>query len=497
MASLGAAMYRQFRPGGGQLQPGAPPKSIVPYHELFDADFRPRSHYRQLWEHLQRLGQIHLETKARAAQRALRTDGATFTADSGQEAGVEDVGPFDILPRIIPAAEWRPLEAGIKQRVRALNLFLKDIYHHQCILKDGVVPSELIYRGKDFRKEVMDVVPPLDIYTHICGVELIRDEAGRYLVLEDNLRTPSGVHYMIENRAVQRRALPELFARYRVRRIEHYPERLLRALRQLSPRGEDAATIVVLTPGIHNSAFVEHSFLAREMGVELAEGHDLICRNDKVYLKTTHGLRQVDVIYRRIDDDYLDPAVFRPDSLLGVPGIISAWRAGQVALANAPGSGIADDRAVYAYVPEIIRYYLGESALLQSVPTYQMTDPQDRTYVLDNLDKMVIKTVSGSGGHGMLMGPNATLAERAEIAQAILEEPRNYVAQPVIQISRHTCLHNGALESRHLGLRPFVIYGKEIEVVPGALARVAMRSDPLVVSPFHGGGSKDTWVLAD
>jgi uncharacterized circularly permuted ATP-grasp superfamily protein len=381
--------------------------------------------------------------------------------------------------------------------VRALNLFLKDLYSGQNILKDGVVPPELIYAGKDFRREIMDIAPPHGIYTHISGVDLIRDEEGRYLVLEDNLRTPSGVSYMLENRIVERRILREFFARYRVRRVEHYPNLLLQALRHLSPRGEDRATIVVLTPGVFNSAYFEHTFLAKEMGVELAEGRDLVCKNDKVYLKTTRGLRQVDVVYRRVDDDFLDPLVFRRESVLGVAGIINAWRAGNVAIVNAPGSGIADDKAVYIHVPEIIRYYLGEAPILSNVPTYKMTDPADQAYVLDNLENMVVKAVAESGGYGMLMGPTSTPAQRAEFVKKVQENPRNYIAQPVVQLSRHICYLDGELESRHLDLRPFVIYGRDIEVVPGGLTRVAMTKGSLVVNSSQGGGSKDTWVLAE
>jgi uncharacterized circularly permuted ATP-grasp superfamily protein len=438
-----------------------------------------------------------LGTKAHEAHLALHTEGVTFTVYANEDEGIERVWPFDILPRIITAPEWTMLEAGLKQRIRALNLFLKDLYHGQRILKDGVVPPELIYRGKDFRREIMDIDPPHDIYTHISGVDLIRDEEGRYLVLEDNLRTPSGVSYMIENRMVERRILPEFFARYKVRRVEHYPALLLQALRFLAPRGPDNATIVLLTPGIFNSAYFEHTFLAKEMGVELAEGRDLVCKNDKVYLKTTHGLRRVDVIYRRVDDDFLDPLVFRSDSALGVAGVIDAWRAGNVALVNAPGSGIADDKAVYAYVPEIIRYYLGESPILQNVPTYQMTDHQDRAYVLDNMERMVIKAVAESGGYGMLMGPSSTASQRAEFAKKIADNPRNYIAQPVVQLSRHICYLDGELESRHLDLRPFIIYGDGIQVVPGGLTRVALTKGSLVVNSSQGGGSKDTWVLAD
>lgn len=490
-------MLKQFQSGGaGQIQMQRAGQSMA-YHEFYQDDFRPRDHYLPMWEHIQTTGQQILGAKARDAHLTLHTEGVTFTVYSNDEEGIERVWPFDILPRIITAHEWVQIEAGLKQRVRALNLFLKDLYHGQRILKDGVVPPELIYRGKDFRREIMDITPPHDIYTHISGVDLIRDEDGRYLVLEDNLRTPSGVSYMIENRIVERRILPEFFARYRVRRVEHYPALLLQALRYLSPRGAEDATIVVLTPGIFNSAYFEHTFLAKEMGVELAEGRDLVCKNDKVYLKTTQGLRQVDVIYRRVDDDFLDPLVFRSDSELGVAGIINAWRAGNVALANAPGAGIADDKAVYAYVPDIIRYYLGESPILPSVPTYQMTDHQDRMYVLDNMEKMVVKAVAESGGYGMLMGPSSTTAQRSEFARKIEENPRNYIAQPVIQLSRHICYLDGELESRHLDLRPFIIYGSDIEVVPGGLTRVAMTKGSLVVSSSQGGGSKDTWVLAD
>ncbi len=490
-------MLKQFQSGGNGTLQDRSEGPVMAYHEFYRDDFRPRDHYIPMWEHIQRAGQQSLAMKARDAHLALHNEGVTFTVYANEEEGIERVWPFDILPRIITSGEWNQIEAGLKQRIRALNLFLKDIYHGQRILKDGVVPPELIYRGKDFCREIMDIDPPHDIYTHISGVDLIRDEEGRYLVLEDNLRTPSGVSYMIENRIIERRILPEFFARHRVRRVEHYPELLLQALRHLSPRGAEDAVVVVLTPGIFNSAYFEHTFLAREMGVELAEGRDLVCKNDKVYLKTTQGLRQVDVVYRRIDDDFLDPLVFRADSGLGVAGLINAWRAGNVALANAPGAGIADDKAVYAYVPEIIRYYLGETPILASVPTYQMTDHQDRTYVLDNLQRMVVKAVAESGGYGMLMGPTSTAGQRDDFTRRINADPRNYIAQPVIQISRHVCYLDGELASRHLDLRPFVVYGSEIEVVPGGLTRVAMTKGSLVVNSSQGGGSKDTWVLAE
>jgi uncharacterized circularly permuted ATP-grasp superfamily protein len=469
----------------------------VGYHEFFQDDFEPRPHYSHLWQTIRRMGQRNLALKTREAELAMHTSGVTFTVYSEDTEGIERVWPFDLIPRIIPAAEWQHLEAGLKQRVRALNLFLKDLYHGQRILKDRVVPADLIYQGKDFRREILDVDAPHGIYTHVAGVDLIRDEQGEYLVLEDNLRTPSGVSYMLENRIVEKRILSNFFGQYRVRRVEHYPALLLRALQHLSPRGPAEANIVVLTPGIYNSAYFEHTFLAKEMGVELAEGRDLVVKNDVVYLKTTRGLQRVDVVYRRVDDDFLDPLVFRSDSVLGVAGLINAWRKGNVAIANAPGSGIADDKAIYPYVPDIIRYYLGVEPILRNVPTYQMTREADRELVLANLERMVVKAVAESGGYGMLMGPQSTRSERESFARKIRENPRNYIAQPVVQLSRHVCYLDGELGARHLDLRPFLIYGQDIDVVPGGLTRVALRKGSLVVNSSQGGGSKDTWVLAD
>jgi uncharacterized circularly permuted ATP-grasp superfamily protein len=478
--------------------PNAAPRTSfgeAAYHEFYRDDFEPRPHYRPLWEHIRRAGQSLLSEKRREAYWALQTDGVTFTVYGDEDEGIERVWPLDLLPRIIPAAEWAPIEAGLKQRVRALNLFLGDLYGPQRVIRDGVVPAELVYRGKDRKREIHGIVPPLGIYVHIAGIDLVRDEQGRYLVLEDNLRTPSGVSYMIENRIVERRTLPEFFSRYRVRRVEHYPALLLQALRELSPRGKDEAVVVLLTPGIYNSAYFEHTFLAREMGIELAEGRDLVTQDDVVYLKTTHGLRRVDVVYRRIDDEYLDPLCFRSDSSLGVAGIVNAWRAGNVAIVNAPGTGIADDKAVYPYVPDLIRYYLGESPILGNVPTYRMTIAEERAYVLDHLDQVVVKAVSESGGYGMLMGPSSTAAVRKEFAQRIQENPRGYIAQPVVPLSRALCHIDGELEARHIDLRPFVINGAEIHVVPGGLTRVALTKGSLVVNSSQGGGSKDTWVL--
>ena len=467
------------------------------FHEFYKDNFEPREHYRLLWEHIRRIGQAGLAQKSREAHLALITEGVTFTVYSESEAGIERVLPFDVLPRIIPSAEWSGLESGLKQRVKALNLFLKDIYHEQRVLKDGLIPPDLIYQGRDFRREVLDIDPPHDIYTHISGIDLVRDEDGRYLVLEDNLRTPSGVSYMIENRILERHILSEFFSKYRVRRVEHYPSILLEALRHVSPRGKGECEIVVLTPGIYNSAYYEHTFLAKEMGVELAEGRDMVVKDNVVYLKTTRGLRRVDVVYRRVDDDYLDPLSFRSDSSLGVAGILNAWRAGNVAIVNAPGSGIADDKAIYPFVPQLIRYYLGEAPILENVPTYLMTRPGDRERVLDHLDKMVVKSVSESGGYGMLIGPASSREQREDFRKRILENPRNYIAQPVVPLSRHLCYLDGELEARHIDLRPYVIYGREIEVVPGGLTRVALRKGSLVVNSSQGGGSKDTWVLAE
>jgi uncharacterized circularly permuted ATP-grasp superfamily protein len=480
--------------------PGSAPRTSfgeAAYHEFYHDDFAPRAHYRPLWEHIRRTGQSVLSEKRREAHWTLRTDGVTFTVYGDEDEGIERVWPLDLLPRIIPAAEWAPLEAGLKQRLRALNLFLADLYGPQRAIRDGVVPAELIYRGRDFRREIHGITPPLGIWVHVAGIDLVRDERGRYLVLEDNLRTPSGVSYMIENRIVERRTLPEFFARYRVRRVEHYPALLVEALRELSPRGKDDAVVVLLTPGIYNSAYFEHTFLAREMGIELAEGRDLVVENDVVHLKTTHGLQRVDVLYRRIDDDFLDPLCFRPDSTLGVAGIVNAWRAGNVAIVNAPGTGIADDKAVYPYVPALIRYYLGEAPILDNVPTFRMTVPEERAYVLSHLQDVVVKAVSESGGYGMLMGPASTRALREDFARRIDANPRGYIAQPVIPLSRHLCHLDGELESRHIDLRPFVIQGQEIHVVPGGLTRVALTKGSLVVNSSQGGGSKDTWVLAD
>ncbi len=469
------------------------------YHELFRDDFLPRGHYRPMWEHIQRAGQRTLAAKTQDARLARWDEGATFRLDADPDTQVRSEGAWslDILPRIIPSGEWREIEMGLRQRIRALNLFLRDVYHDQRILKDGVIPPELIYRCKDFRREVMDVDPPQGVYTPISAVDLIRDEDGRYLVLEDQLRTPAGTSDMIANRVVGRRILPELFARYRVRPVEDFPNKLLQTLRFLSPRGVDETLAVILTPGVTTAVYFEQGFLAGKMGIELVSGRQLTCKDRKVYLKTSLGLRRVDVVYRCVPDTDLDPLVFRPDSRIGVAGLIDAWRAGNVALVNAPGTGVADDKAVHAYASEIIHYYLGEPPILPSVPTYQMTDHQDRTYVLDNIQEMIVKPVAGTGNDGLPVGPVSTGGQREDLARRIAHDPRNFVAQPLIRVSRHVCYLDGELESRHLDLRPFILYGDGIQVIPGGLTRVATAKGSPVVDWSQGGHSKDTWVLAD
>jgi len=474
----------------------APPPQVAAYDEFFDRNLRPRDHYTALWDHIRRSGQAVLETKSREAQLRLYSQGTGLRIQTHRHRDAGRTSSFDLVPRILTGAEWRTIEAGLKQRVRALNLFLADIYGNQDILKDGVVPPGLIYDGKDFRRELMDVTPPGGVYIHVSAIDLIRDEGGRYLVLEDNLRTPYGAREMVENRVVERRILPELFARYRVRPVEHYPGLLLRALRAVSPRGEEQANIVVLNPGVFDASYYELVFLAAEMGAELVAARDLVCEDAKVYQHTPSGLRQVDVVYRRLEDDFLDPLLSERAARLGIPGILDAWRAGNVAIVNAPGTGIADDKAVYAYVPDIIRYYLGETQILDNVPTYHMTDSQDQAFALDNMERMVVKAVTEAHGDDLLIGPLSTPAERAEVQNKILRNPRNYVAQPVVHLSRHLCYQDGGIVMRHLDLRPFAIYGRDIEVIPGGLTRVATSEGSLVVNSEQG-VSKDTWVLAD
>ena len=472
-----------------------PPREILPfYDELYDRSGEPRPHYAALAATLKRLGRDDILARVAAINTALLQRGVTFTvyADS---AGTERVFPFDVIPRIITAPEWSLVTRGIAQRVRAINAFIYDVYHSERILREGRIPRELIYSSKNYNREMINVDVARDIYIHVSGTDLIRDEHGEFLVLEDNCRTPSGISYVLENRDVLKRAFPDLFREYAVDPVDDYPARLLDVLRFAAPRGATQPNVVVLTPGIYNSAYFEHTLLARRMGVELVEGRDLVVVDNFVYLKTTRGLEKVDVIYRRIDDDYLDPLYFIGDSTLGVTGLMNAYRAGNVSLANAIGSGVGDDKAVYRYVPEMIRFYLDEEPILNNVPTYDCTDPKHRQHVLANLDKLVVKNTNASGGYGMLMGPFASAQERENFRALIEASPRDFIAQPVVNISASPTLVDGQLSSRHVDLRPFALYGRGVDVPSAALTRVALREGSLVVNSSQGGGSKDTWVL--
>jgi len=464
------------------------------YEEMFEAPNKPRPHYRKLHRRLTELAPEEFTEKNRMADAAFLAQGITFTLYSGEE-GTERIFPFDLVPRILPASEWEKIEAGLKQRITALNLFLHDIYHEQNILKDKVIPHEMIASCKHFRREFMNFSVPRNIYAHVCGTDLIRDQDGSYLVLEDNLRTPSGVSYLLESRKAMKQIFPNLFADHAVRPVEPYCQELLTMLKSITPHERENPMVVLLTPGIHNSAYFEHSFLAREMGIEIVQGKDLIVQNSKVYTRTTHGLKQVDVIYRRLDDDFLDPSVFRKDSILGTPGLVAAYRAGNVSLANAIGTGVADDKAIYAFVPAIIRYYLQQDAILSNVPTYLASNPKELSHILENIETMVVKPVNESGGYGMLVGPQATREECQAFREKIKASPRNYIAQPVIPFSRLCSTAGQAFEGRHIDLRPYILYGEKISIIPGGLTRVALRKGSLVVNSSQGGGSKDTWVL--
>jgi uncharacterized circularly permuted ATP-grasp superfamily protein len=466
------------------------------YDEMFSSTGTPRPHYRALSVELGRLSFEEFEERRRTVELSFVNQGIGFTV-YGQEEGIERIFPFDLIPRVIPGAEWDRLERGLIQRVRALNLFLHDIYSDQRIVRDRKIPGELLFGARHFMREMVGVEPPGGVYAHVAGVDVIRDDNGDYLVLEDNLRTPSGASYMLENRAAMKRTFSQLFERHGVAGIDHYPQELLAVLNAVAPasaRGD--LTVVLLTPGVHNSAYYEHSFLARQMGIELVEGGDLVCHEDVVHMRTTHGLQRVDVIYRRIDDDFLDPLIFRRESLLGAAGLFNAYRAGNVAIANAPGTGVADDKAVYAYVPEMIRYYLGEEPLLPQVKTFLGADEADLAYILEHLGELVVKTVDGSGGYGMLIGPASTAKERAAFKRRIKAEPREFVAQPTIALSRAPIFVD-ELRPAHIDLRPFVLSGRITTVVPGGLTRAAMEPGSLVVNSSQGGGSKDTWVLRD
>jgi uncharacterized circularly permuted ATP-grasp superfamily protein len=466
------------------------------WDEMYGADATVREHYRKVIEYISKESADDLNRKEELAKRLFMSQGITFTVYNSGE-GIEKIFPFDIIPRIITAAEWAFVEKGIKQRLTALNHFLKDIYHNQFIVKDGIVPIDIIYSCPHFLREMYQLQVPFDIYIHISGIDLIRDHDGTFYVLEDNLRTPSGVSYMLENREITKRLFPDLLPQCGVRSVTEYPTILYKNLLALSPRQIANPNIVLLSPGIYNSAYFEHTTLARLMGVELVEGRDLVVNNHKVYMKTTTGLQQVDVIYRRVDDEYLDPLVFNPSSMLGVAGIMGAYRKGNVAIVNAIGNGVADDKAVYAYVPEMIRYYLNEEPILKNVPTHQLGNRDERDYVFKNMETMVIKRTNGSGGYGMLMGHAATGQEIDDYKKEILKEPRNFIAQPTISLSSAPCYMQGELQPRRIDLRPYALCGPDgIEIVPGGLTRVALKEGSLVVNSSQGGGSKDTWVLA-
>jgi uncharacterized circularly permuted ATP-grasp superfamily protein len=466
------------------------------WDEMYGADNNVREHYRKVIEYISNESADDLNKKEELAKRLFMSQGITFTVYNSGE-GIEKIFPFDIIPRIITAAEWAFVEKGIKQRLTALNHFLKDIYHNQFIVKDGVVPIDIIYSCPHFLREMYQLQVPFDIYIHISGIDLIRDSDGTFYVLEDNLRTPSGVSYMLENREITKRLFPDLLPQCGVRSVTEYPTILYKNLLALSPRQIANPNIVLLSPGIYNSAYFEHTTLARLMGVELVEGRDLVVNNHKVYMKTTTGLQQVDVIYRRVDDEYLDPLVFNPSSMLGVAGIMGAYRKGNIAIVNAIGNGVADDKAVYTYVPDMIKYYLNEEPILKNVPTFQLGNPDEREHVFKNMNNMVIKRTNGSGGYGMLMGHAATDEEINDYTKEIKKDPRNFIAQPTISLSSAPCYMQGILQPRRIDLRPYALCGPDgIEIVPGGLTRVALKEGSLVVNSSQGGGSKDTWVLA-
>jgi len=464
------------------------------YDELFAAKGEPRADAMPLIDRINSLSSEEVQRRQQAAQIALFKMGVTFNV-YGDNEGTERIIPFDIIPRIVSADEWETLEKGLEQRIYALNLFLADVYNEQKILHDKIIPSEIIYSASGFLKPCMGLKPPGGIWCHITGTDLVRDRSGQWFVLEDNLRCPSGVSYVLENRRVMKSTFPLVFNTMQIQPVEEYPSHLLETLLNLAPPHLIDPTVVVLTPGIYNSAYFEHSFLAQQMGVELVEGRDLVVTDGYLQMRTTKGLKRVDVVYRRIDDIFIDPKAFRPDSLLGIPGLMAVYRAGKVALANALGTGVADDKVIYSYVPAMIRYYLNEEPLLANVPTYLCWEQQQQQHVLANLDKLVVKAADESGGYGMLIGPIATTEEREDFAGRIKASPRNYIAQPTLSLSRVPTLVGDHFEGRHVDLRPYILYGKKVYVSPGGLTRVALRKGSLVVNSSQGGGSKDTWVV--
>lgn len=465
------------------------------FDELFLGNGVPRPEAELLIQRIDSLQSGDLEARQRAIESALLQMGITFTV-YGDSAGTEKIFPFDIIPRIVQASDWRHIEAGLKQRIKALNLFLSDIYGPQEIVNDEIVPREMLENAKSFRPQCVGLHPPQGIWCHITGTDLIRHSDGAIYVLEDNLRCPSGVSYVLQNRLVMKRSFPQVFADSGVRPVVNYPSKLFEALSYSAPCNKPDPTVVVLTPGIYNSAYYEHSFLAQQMGVELVQGEDLVVENGFVYMLTTDGLSQVDVIYRRIDDDFLDPKSFRADSMLGVPGLMDAFRQGNVALCNAPGTGVADDKAIYAFVPDMIRYYLNEEPVLPNVPTYVCQRDEDRKYVLNHLGELVVKAANEAGGYGMLIGPHSTSEQQAEFALRIQQDPRNYIAQPTLALSRVPTVVGDCIEGRHVDLRPYILYGSDVWVLPGGLTRVALKKGSLVVNSSQGGGSKDTWVIS-
>ena len=466
------------------------------YNEMQDASGNVRTHYQRYANWLNETPAERIERKRAEADLAFRRVGITF-AVYGEESGTERLIPFDIIPRIIPSTEWKDMEAGLRQRVTALNMFLTDIYHDQEILKAGKIPAEQVLNNAQYRPEMKGVDVPGNVYANITGVDVVRAGQGESYVLEDNLRVPSGVSYMIEDRKMMMRLFPELFARHKVAPVQHYPDLLLESLRAVAPRGINDPTVVVLTPGAYNSAYFEHTFLAQQMGVELVEGRDLFVKDEQVYMRTTQGTQRVDVIYRRVDDDFLDPLAFRKDSMLGVPGLLNAYKAGGVTLANAIGTGVADDKSIYPYVPEMIRFYLGEEPKLNNVPTYMCRKPDELKYVLAHLPELVVKEVHGAGGYGMLVGPASTKAEIEHFRKLVEAKPEGYIAQPTLALSNCPTFVESGIAPRHLDLRPFVLSGKGVNMVPGGLTRVALREGSLVVNSSQGGGTKDTWVLED
>ena len=467
------------------------------YDELISSNGAPRVSARRLLNLLAALDETELAERCAAAERSIREMGISFTVYS-DEGNIDRAWPFDLIPRVIRAKDWKKVSAGLQQRSRALNRFINDVYNEQKILKDGIVPAETVLGSRNYLQACQGVRPSHGVWAHVCGSDLIRDKQGRFLVLEDNLRVPSGVSYMLENREITKRVFPELFENYSILPIDDYPSALYKTLASLSPRRVKRPTVVVLTPGIYNSAYFEHAFLAQGMGAELVEGGDLFVGDDNIVnMRTVDGPQRVDVIYRRIDDIFMDPEVFREDSILGVPGLMRAWKAGTVAIANAPGSGVADDKVIYAFVPDMIRYYLNEEPQLASVKTYLCMLEKDREYVLEHIAEMVVKPANESGGYGMMVGPHASAAKHKEFAKLIEENPRNYIAQPTISLSTAPTIIGNQIEPRHLDLRPFILQGADTFVTPGGLTRVALTKGSLVVNSSQGGGSKDTWVVED